>query len=371
MKRRVADRLSLRILKGGPFAPPCDPFTIHFRSANDPRAVRLREEYDLEAVAGAGSDFTRARRIKTWVRRRWNHGYDDVPHAVDALDYLAAARVGKSFACGKYAFTFVQCCLAIGVPARTVIIKHGDAGFPYDRPGNSAHVISEAYCRELGKWVVLDADLNGFYHRDGEPVGALEIHQAWHRQRGRGIEQTLDKPGFVVPTSCEGFTSRQLVELFEQFNRLQTKPYYNHLYTNTVIGVTASQARPLNSVNLCYAGILPYPPALDYTANLGIQGRGCLMTAREDQFNWPIQRTFLSAVMVGDRPSRKVELALDHNMPFFDHFELTMTGKPFRRIEGAVRRLTLPFGRTTIKVRGVDVFGRPGHEASITFEVTK
>jgi hypothetical protein len=355
----MSDRMDMRVIGGGPFAPPRLPFEPHFRAANDRKAVRLRDEHDLERIAGRGGDFARARRIKTWVRKLWNHGYDQLTTSWDALNFIAAARKGKSFSCGSYSFTFVQCCLAMGLPARRVIIKRAAAGFPYQCPGNSAHVTAEVYCRELGDWVVLDPNINAHYRYRDKPISALEIHQRWHRNRGRGIVQHRDKPDFVVPEGHEA--------MFADFGHLDTKPYYHNVYTSTANGLLPTAA----NVELCYAGILPYPPALDYEPNVAAQGLQCMMVARDDQFNWPLQQTFVSAVTTRSNSARDVELRFEHNMPFFDHYEWSVGGKRFRRCKDERPRLRLAMGRTKVKVRGVDCFARPGHEASMTFEVTK
>lgn len=355
----MKSRLAMRVIEGGPFAPPRLPFELHFRSPDHPKAVQLRQQHDLERVAGEGSDFTRARRVKTWVRKQWNHGYDELTGEFDALKLIAAARKGKMFACGKYVFTFVQCCLAVGLIARRVVIKRAAAGFPYACPGNSAHVTAEVYCRELGGWVVLDPDINAHYRYRSRPISALEIHQRWHRNRGRGIVQHLDKPTFVVPESHEA--------MFADFAHLDTKPFYYNIYTSTANGLPSAKT----NVELCYAGIVPHPPALDYEPNLGSQGASGVMVARDDQFNWPLQQTFVNAVTTRTQSARDIELRLEHNMPFFDHFEWSVGGKRFRRCKNDRPRLHLPMGRTTVRVRGVDCYALPGHEASIVFEVSQ
>jgi hypothetical protein len=293
------------------------------------------------------------------VRKLWPHGYDQLTGAVDALHYIAAARKGKVFACGAYTYTFVQCCLAVGLPARRVVIKRASAGFPYECPGNSAHVTAEVYCRELRDWVVLDPDVNAHYHIRNRPIGALEIHQRWHRDGGRGIKQVRDEPAFVVPPDCEA--------MFRDFAHRDTVPFYHHVYTTTVQGMPGTVRQ--KQLEVCYAGVLPHPPALDFKPNVGSQGTGGVMVARDEQFNWPLQQTFVSAITRG-KSARDVELQLSNNLPFFDHYEWSVGGKPFRRCKNDRPRLRLTQGRTTVNVRGVDCFARPGHEATIIFELS-
>jgi hypothetical protein len=369
MAAKKERRLITRVIRGGPFARPVEAITPSFRLPGHPRASLLCQRHDLLHIAGKGTDFARARRMKTWVRKQWDHGYDLLHDNADALDYLAASGNGKSFACGKYAQTFVECCLAVGLPARSVIVKLRHADFPHSRAGNSAHVTTEVYCRDQCNWVVLDVDINGYYQCENRPVSALEIHEAWHADRGQHIEQILDRPHFVCPTKCPGFDKNDLKKMFRDFTQHQTKDYYHNIYTSTVHGYNTRERRQHKPLNLNYAAIVSFPLAMDFTANDGEQGRQCTMTARRDLFNWPIQQTFMHAVMLGKRPSRRVELILDHTMPFFDHYEIAIGREGFRKLRSNRCKQSLPDGRTTFRARCIDTFGLPGHVATLTFNV--
>ena len=74
----------------------------------------------------------------------------------------------------------------------------------------------------------------------------------------------------------------------------------------------------------------------------------------ESDFNWPINRTYLRATMNGKRPANRLELRLDHSMPFFDHFEISVGAEPFKRVRGNRKVISLTPGRTRIKARCVD-----------------
>ena len=362
------EALIVRVREGGPFQRPVEPFEPVFRPPNHPRAVALREKYRLLDVAGEGADFARARRIKTWVRRRWNHGYDDPQGPHDAMDLLASAERGRSYSCGNYALTFVECCLAVGLPARQLSIKRIEADFPYRCRGNSGHQISEAYCREWGKWVVLDADANCFYTRNGAPLSALEVHRAWHEDRGRSVKQVLDQPHFVPIEQCEGFTRAEMRFMWRDFARHQTKHFYHHIHTWLVHGYSGQESRQFTNRRISFAGLTP--PIFAYNFR-EVPFDYALQVTREEQFNWPIDRTFMQARMLGRRPSRRIEVRLQHNMPFGDHFELAVGAGPFRRVAGDTRQLTLSEGRTRLRARGVDGFGRPGHEARLVIAASR
>lgn len=357
----------VRVLESSPCRRPAEPFEPVFRPPDHPQAVELRRKHRLAAVAGEGTDFERARRLMNWVRRRWNHGYDDnrVRDPSDALQLLAAAEKGCRFSCGNYARTFVQCCLAVGLPARRCGIKRREADFPCGYAGNSGHVVSEAYCRELGKWVMFDADLNGFYTIGGVPANALDLHRSWHEHRGENAAQVLDRPHFVPIYECPDISTKQMRKNWRDFNRHRTIDYYYYIRTWLVQGFAAEDRGEHRNESLFYAGLTPPPLALNFRE--GTMATVC--TTRDELFNWPLDRTFVKARMLGERPSRRVELRLEHTMPLFDHFEIAIGGESFRRIRGGAKTLTLPDGRTTVRARCVDGFGRPGHEARLRLEV--
>src|SRR6185503_7028694 len=113
---------------------PAFSFAFQFRSPEDPAAAALRKKYRLLEVAGDGSDFARARRLKSWVRKHWDHGYDNqgAEHTQpqDALDILALAGRGKRFHCWFYRRTLTQCCLAVGLLAREMGACRKEIDFP-------------------------------------------------------------------------------------------------------------------------------------------------------------------------------------------------------------------------------------------------
>ena len=86
------------------------------------------------------------------------------------LDEMAA---GKIFMCGEHATAYVQCCLALGLQARITYLSH--------------HVGTEVYCDRWRKWAVVDGYFGMYYERDGAPLSALELHEAFARRQHDGI----------------------------------------------------------------------------------------------------------------------------------------------------------------------------------------
>lgn len=154
-------------------APSADGTTVPF-AYEDPAALReLRTSQGLDAVvAGAPGDFDRWVRLMHWVRDRFPHGRpvsEQDPQAFDGGALLAGYRSG-GYLCSTAAQLLVQAITAMGGVARRV-----DLRFTPD----DTHVVVEAWCAELGKWVVLDPDYDVYYTVDGVPQHALELHRRW------------------------------------------------------------------------------------------------------------------------------------------------------------------------------------------------
>jgi hypothetical protein len=359
----------LRLLSGGPFEKPVFPFLFRFRLPSDAAAVALRKRYRLLEIAGGGSDFARARRLKSWVRSQWNHGYDgegkQETTRQDALDILERARHGASFSCWYYRRVFVQCCLAIGLPAREIGVCRKGADFPDTIRFNTSHAVAEVYCRERGKWVMLDADANAFYTIGGIPAGVLDVHRAWHKNGGRTVKQVLDRPRFVYPAHSPFWDDKTFRRVWRDFTRHRTVDFYDHVFAYLLNGFPDPPAK-IGQRCLWYVGERPPLLAMDFYGN---DLDRFLFVEDEVHFNWPLQRTFLLASMKPGPPSNQLELRLDHTMPFFDRFEFKVGRQPFRAIRGDRVSIDCPAGTTSVRARCVDCFGQPGHEATLEIDL--
>ena len=138
-----------------------------------PQFAVLREKYDLEQLAGKGTDFSRAKRLMHALAPRLTHSswYDNhVP--CNALDLLAYSldNPQQGINCLNKAKILAECCLALGIHARRVSLM------PYSPYDFDNHVVTEIYDRKLKKWIMLDPTTDGYFV-DGEkrPLSLLEM----------------------------------------------------------------------------------------------------------------------------------------------------------------------------------------------------
>lgn len=120
----------------------------------------LKNRYSLDVIAGNGDDFAKAANLLHWLSVNTVHkgDYDNrVPeNALDLLNYTFGQALGRGVNCRALSIILTECCLAIGLPARTVSILPAS---PYD---GDNHVVTIAYVRYPGKWVMLDPTWNAF-----------------------------------------------------------------------------------------------------------------------------------------------------------------------------------------------------------------
>lgn len=152
----------------------CPDFTIE-HDLSHPGLNVLRSTYSIDEIAVGEGSFRKAVRLMRWVHDHLAHngGPKDVEHVEkDALSILAYAY-GKGMEHGVYcrlqAIVFTECCLSIGLPARTL---HCLPFSPYDF---ESHVVSMVYINEMEKWVLFDASNNAYFMDEhGMPLSPLE-----------------------------------------------------------------------------------------------------------------------------------------------------------------------------------------------------
>lgn len=138
-----------------------------------PQFATLREKYDLEHIAGKGSDFQRAKRLLHYLAPRLKHSswYDNhVPcNALDLLEY-SFNQPEHGINCLNKSKILAECCLAVGIYARRVSIM------PYSPYDFDNHVVTEIFDCKLKKWIMLDPTTDGYFvDEEKSPLSLLEM----------------------------------------------------------------------------------------------------------------------------------------------------------------------------------------------------
>lgn len=160
------------------------PFAVE--SPEHPVLAELRRRFDLERIAGEGTDVERAIRLRDWIKSLFPHA---IPYRMPEWNALLildrGSRGVEHFICLHYSVSLVQCCLALGMQARMVNLHRGisDSYCVGDEaavdPPVDEHVVAEVWSSDLGSWVMIDTDFDCHYERHGRAVSAWDIHRAF------------------------------------------------------------------------------------------------------------------------------------------------------------------------------------------------
>lgn len=208
------------------------PFIHEVR--DHPRLEELRAM--LTASMGAlpsGTDFDCARELMSWLAAQWDHqgGWLGSAYAPwEAASILDWGKRGEGHGlrgldafCVHYAVAFVQFATALGLDARMVFCEGTGRGL-----GNG-HCVPEVFCREREKWIVFDPDADAIPSLDGEPLGAMELHELAFSPRA-GDMVLLPGPNHAKrPAELQAFWKRLWPKvLFRRWGFLPRNDFFSH-----------------------------------------------------------------------------------------------------------------------------------------------
>ncbi len=158
--------------------------SLHFQFS-DSRAdyiQRLIKAYPIvDLVKNAKSDLEKVQSVSQWVHGRWKHDGNNTPKKSDAISILDEAATGKRFRCVEFSIVLKAALTALDIPTRTVGLKTADME---TRVSGAGHVVTEAYLRDLGKWILVDGQWDVIPVLNGKPLNAVELQVALEGPRG-------------------------------------------------------------------------------------------------------------------------------------------------------------------------------------------
>lgn len=155
---------------------PGFPVGYRWSSATDPYLTQLYERYSLdEVMEGAKSDLDHVKAASRWVHTQFAHNSTNASRSADPMGILAEAATGKRFRSAEYATVTVGVLTSLGIPSRSVWLFTSTEA---TRTDGVAHVVAEAYLRDLNKWVMVDAQWDAISFADDKPLSALELQKA-------------------------------------------------------------------------------------------------------------------------------------------------------------------------------------------------
>jgi hypothetical protein len=315
--------------------------SYRFSSArhDEPRADRLRDRWHLdEVVRGSGSEWEDYINLRQWVRNQWEDGWDtgeiDFCPPWDAMLILELTSRNLSLGmCTHYATVMSQCCAALGLNARTQIMK--------------SHCINEVWSTDHQKWVAMDVggdnddETKFVYHfeREGVPLSAGECHSAWVAQEFDDV--TISPP--PPPATGERYNVDKRLQLFERF----------------MISMRTDELRSLEpgesehgKGSYHYDGYLFWEDeqteALPWFSN---------HTSRSSDLYWSVNETYIH--LLDGSPVGSLEVLLESATPNLAGFERSADGESWAPCDEGFKWVPATEGQC-LKVRSVNHFGRSG-----------
>jgi hypothetical protein len=153
---------------------PGYPVDVSFQYAapTDDNLKRLRDTYDLDRVAGQGSETDRIINLTRWVFQLTGHANNpQIPKELNAFNLIRLAKVEhKTINSYMKAVILNEVFLAMGFHSRQTHL------LPHSNEEEESHFITSVYSRTLGRWILMDPDF-GAYMTDekGNILGVAEI----------------------------------------------------------------------------------------------------------------------------------------------------------------------------------------------------
>jgi len=325
---------------------------VRLESLDLGRLEELRERESLAAIVSEGaSEFEQILLLKEWVASQWPAGTPNPYPPWDAIVVLDWIRQGITGGfCAQYAQVMLQSLASLGMQAR--YIELGSTVNPY------AHFVMEVWSNQFNKWVVIDADYNLHFQRDGIPLSALEVHDAL-------IRDELAEVSVVLGTRRPGHSEVTLwpFQTAELYYYLRYHLKANHL--------AAPLEAPFDRYNdmVEWLDELTVPWELSQVdSSFPKQRLTNLQTADRALVESRINQV---SVAIESNSAGVIAMTLDNNMHDFRGYEFRLLASPLQdrpwQPHGSQTLNWRPTRTTRIlEVRGVNVSGVAGPTARLT-----
>ncbi len=123
-----------------------------YQSASDSNLQLLRTTFNLDSVAGIGTEIEKAKNLMSWVHNQVKHnGNKGIPKSRNAKDMLEVChKENRTLNCRGLAIVLNEVYLSMGYKSRYVTCM------PKDSTDTDCHVINTVFIKSLNKWVWMD-----------------------------------------------------------------------------------------------------------------------------------------------------------------------------------------------------------------------
>jgi hypothetical protein len=147
---------------------------FEYQDQNDPDLVALRNTFNLDSIAGTGSEELRIINLLHWVHNLIPHdGQHENPTVKNAMSMIRECqRDHRGLNCRGLGITLNECYLALGIKSRYVTCMPKDSVF------DDCHVINMVYLSEKKKWIWIDPTNNAYVMDEkGDLLSIQEVRE--------------------------------------------------------------------------------------------------------------------------------------------------------------------------------------------------
>lgn len=210
-----------------PVRRPDTVFSSH-EDLSSPRYEEFRKKYALEEVVrGEEDEFKRILLLRNWLYRRVKVDRSQPePKADDVYHTLDQGPRGGHFHCAHMSMALNPVLNSLGHVSRLVFAGPGEKE-PARLSGS--HGANEVWSNALLKWILVDAEHDTHFEKDGTPLSALEVRDEVLRDGGQALARVKGperKPLPRVEDESYGESARTYawVSFYSEGNRFPRWP---------------------------------------------------------------------------------------------------------------------------------------------------
>lgn len=147
-----------------------------YQSADDPNLVALRKAFNLDSIAGEGSDVLKILNLCHWIHTLIPHdGNHDNPVVKNAMSMIRECKQdNRGLNCRGLATVLNECYLSLGIRSRLITCLPKDSlGVDMD-----CHVINMVFVPSLDKWIWVDPTFDAYVMNEkGDLLSIEEVRQ--------------------------------------------------------------------------------------------------------------------------------------------------------------------------------------------------
>lgn len=146
-----------------------------YQSQENQNLVSLRIEYNLDSIAGNGTEISKILNLMHWVHNIVRHdGSSDNPKTQNATNIISVCKLeNRGVNCRMMSTVLNECYLAMEIKSRLITCMPGDENF------DDCHVINMVYSKDLKKWLWIDPTFEAYVmNENGEMLSIQEVRES-------------------------------------------------------------------------------------------------------------------------------------------------------------------------------------------------